>query len=345
MANIATKEGLNTVRHLLKSNQAKLASALGANITPEYFSRVFLTSVERTPKLLQCSQNSLLGSLMDIAQLRLTPDGILGHAYLVPYKTTAVCIIGYKGLRELVLRTGKYRDLRSRVVYEKDKFSYSYGMNEKLEHIPADGDRGEPVAVWAIAEHMDGGTNIEVMTAHAVIKHRNQYAPGWRKDDSAWQTNPDSMWEKTSIRKLCKRLSMSVEVQKILAKEERMEAGLDVETGEVIDIEPNTDGGADPDKKPEGDGVDDLVKDLEKTPNNAEPLPPDVLESMRAECQKELDKWPKKDQPEALKIALQRSGCENPTILKGAKALSEVPDSLIEGLINYYDSLKGDSAK
>jgi len=235
MGAIATQEGLDSVRSLLTENRDKIATALGKAIDPEYFVSVAITCVARTPKLLECTQTSLFGALLAAAQLRLVPDGVLGQAYLVPYGGEVVFIPGYKGLRELVLRTGKYIDLRARVVYENDDFQFTYGMAENLIHKPAQKDRGEMVFVYAVAEQ-EKGSNIEVLSKQDVEEHRDQYSKSWKNKDSAWQTAPKRMWEKTAIRRLAARLQMSIQVQKAFAYEERMNAGLDLETGEIIDI-------------------------------------------------------------------------------------------------------------
>ena len=256
MTALATEAGLNSVKSLLEENQNKLSTALGNAIDPEYFVGVALTCVAKTPKLLECTRTSLFGALLDAAQLRLVPDGVLGQAYLVPYGNEVVFIPGYKGLRELVLRTGKYIDLRARVVYENDDFEYTYGLKETLIHNPAKKDRGKMVAVYAVAEQ-ENGANIEVLYKEEVQEHRDQYSKSWKHKDSAWQTAPKRMWEKTAIRRLAGRLQMSIQVQRAFAYEERMNAGLDLETGDIIDlpVEPLKDG--------EG-GVESLTKDLEK---------------------------------------------------------------------------------
>ena len=260
MNQVATKEGIDSVRTLLLEHKDKIGIALGKAIDPEYFVSVAITCVARTPRLLECTKASLFGALLASAQLRLIPDGVLGQAYLVPYGGEVVFIPGYKGLRELVLRTGKYIDLRARVVYENDEFEYTYGMKEILTHKPAKKDKGEMVAVYAVAEQ-ENGQNIEVLSKEDIEEHRNQYSKSWKKKDSAWQTAPKRMWEKTAIRRLAGRLQMSIEVQRAFAVEERMDAGLDLETGEIIDIESGK-------EEDSGNGLASITKDLEEKNGN-----------------------------------------------------------------------------
>ena len=48
------------------------------------------------------------------------------------------------------------------MVYAEDQFSYSFGLKPELKHIPASGERGEPVYVYAIFHTKDGGYGFEV---------------------------------------------------------------------------------------------------------------------------------------------------------------------------------------
>jgi len=209
---------------------------LQGQIPPEYFSLVAVNCIQKTPKLLACTTESLLSSLLEAAQLQLIPDGVLGHAYLVPYGGKVVFIPGYKGLRELALRTGAYADVRARVFYEKDGFKYEYGSHEFVNLNPAEKDKGEMRGAFAVADLIGGAGPVEVIFKQEIEEHRDQYSKSWQKADSAWQTAPARMWEKTAIRRLAGRLKMSVNIQKILAREDLMLAGRDLDTGDVIDI-------------------------------------------------------------------------------------------------------------
>jgi len=55
----------------------------------------------------------------------------------------AQLIPGYRGYIALARRSGDVQSVAAQVVYENDRFSIRYGLNEDLEHVPAEGDRGE----------------------------------------------------------------------------------------------------------------------------------------------------------------------------------------------------------
>ena len=67
------------------SVKSEIAKALPKHLTPDKLIRVAMTSIQRTPKLLECSQQSLLACIMTCASLGLEPDQFLGQAYLVPF--------------------------------------------------------------------------------------------------------------------------------------------------------------------------------------------------------------------------------------------------------------------
>ena len=50
--------------------------------------------------------------------MHLSVDPNLGQAYLVPFKNKATLIVGYKGLYDMAIRTGKYRYINVDKLYE-----------------------------------------------------------------------------------------------------------------------------------------------------------------------------------------------------------------------------------
>ena len=82
----------------------QLRAAPPRHVTPEGLARIVLTEIRRTPKLLGCTQQSLLGSIMQSAQLGLEP-GVLGQCWIIPYGTEAVFIPGYRGYAQLAWRS------------------------------------------------------------------------------------------------------------------------------------------------------------------------------------------------------------------------------------------------
>ena len=59
---------------------------------------------------------SLMSAIVKASQLGLEVGSAMGHAYLVPYKTEATLIIGYRGMLALARRSGEIQSITARVV-------------------------------------------------------------------------------------------------------------------------------------------------------------------------------------------------------------------------------------
>ncbi|MFW6121085.1 MAG: recombination protein RecT [Petrotogales bacterium] len=212
-----------TIQDLLKRMEPQIKKALPKHMDPERLSRIAFTEVRKNPKLLECSTHSFLGAIMTSAQLGLEP-GVLGHAYLIPYynkKTNSKEVqfqIGYKGLLDLVRRSGEIESISARCVHEKDEFDFEYGLNEKLVHKPnMNGDRGNLTSVYAIAKFKDGGYSMIVMSKSDVEKIRSRSKS---PNNGPWVTDYEAMARKTVLKQLCKYLPLSIEVQRGLVADE-----------------------------------------------------------------------------------------------------------------------------
>ncbi len=234
MTHKLTKKGAQTVRETLMKHQDQFRQALGRSIDLDYFFRVIMTTIREQPKLLECSEASLFRALIHAAQLRLMPDGIMGQAYLVPYKGVASLIPGYKGLIELARRTGTVRSLRPRVVREDDHFEFEYGFKDSIIHRPNLKADSPLIAVYAIVDFTDGGHQIEIMSREQCEKIRNR-TPNINREDAPWKIHFEQMCLKTVIRRLVKWLPLSINDQRLIQNEERIESGLDLTTPELED--------------------------------------------------------------------------------------------------------------
>jgi len=125
---------------------------------------------------------------------------------------------------DLARRSGQIISISARSVHEKDKFNYSYGLEEDIKHVPADGERGNLTHVYAVARLKDGGVQFEVMSRSDIeAVKRQSKASG----NGPWVTHFDEMAKKTAIRRLFKYLPVSIEIQRAVTIDERAEAGID----------------------------------------------------------------------------------------------------------------------
>jgi recombination protein RecT len=212
-----------TVRDLFEKSKGQIRMALPKHVNADRLLRVVLTSVQKTPTLLDCDRVSLLGAVMQAAQLGLEVDNGLGHAYLVPYGKTATLILGYRGMIDLARRSGQLSTIYAEVVHEKDAFDYEMGLRPRLTHKPSDeDDPGAFTHVYAVAKLRDGGEQFVVMSKRQVeaIRTRSKASA-----NGPWKTDTEEMIKKTAIRRLFKVLPVSIEMATAAALNDAADIG------------------------------------------------------------------------------------------------------------------------
>ena len=217
------------VRNLLAQDiiKTQLAKALPAICKPERFMRSAITAITKNPKLAECTQESLMGCLLDLAQLGIEADG--RRAHLIPYGKACTLIIDYKGLVELVKRGGDVVTIHADKVCKNDNFVVDMGEIKKHQ-IDYSRARGDAYAYYAYAKMKDGSIQTQVMTLDEVEKIR-QSSNG--KNGTPWTQHFDEMAKKTCFRRLSKWLPMLPEVAQKVDDIEKMEFDFDMPKPEI----------------------------------------------------------------------------------------------------------------
>lgn len=212
------------IAYLLKQKQGEIAKMLPKHLNAERLLKVAQIAATTTPALAECDVPSLIGAIGQCAQMGLEPNTVLGHAYLVPFNTkrkdtqgrekwvkSVQVVIGYKGLIDLARRSGQIVSIAAHEVCKEDHFDLVYGLDEKLEHRPAMGERGDIIGFYAVAKLVGGGYAFEFMTVGEVreimrgTQSKGAYGP--------WKDHFTEMGRKTAIRRLAKYLPLSIEFQ------------------------------------------------------------------------------------------------------------------------------------
>ncbi len=226
---VSRKDAIESVRDLLNQYKPQMELALPKHLSADRMARLFMTCIANEPKLLECTKKSLVGSVIQLSQLGLEP-GLLGHAYLIPFRNhgTMECqvIPGYKGLLKLARNSGMILNVQANVVYAQDEFDFELGLNPILKHRPTTeavtpddmiyayaivGIKGAPEPQW------------DVMNRREILDVRKSSRAG---DSGPWVTHPAEMWKKTVLRRICKLLPSSIELQNAIAIDEAVDAGL-----------------------------------------------------------------------------------------------------------------------
>lgn len=241
--NALSKKGSATVpstMDLVRQMEPGIRAALPSTITPERFTRIALSALSSTPKLQECTGHSFLAALMTSAQLGLEPNTPLGQAWLIPYwngKTNRLeCQfqLGYRGLLDLAYRSGQIRTIHTRTVFENDVFEYAYGLDQKLCHIPARQDRGDPTHFYCLVDFENGGRLFDVMTVDEIRAHAQRFSKSY--NNGPWQTDFEAMARKTVLKRVLKYAPLAVETMRAITQDGSVREEISDDMSSVVSI-------------------------------------------------------------------------------------------------------------
>jgi recombination protein RecT len=233
----------------LKAMAPAISEALPKSngMSAERLSRITLTTIKQNPKLLECSIESLLGAVLQSAQLGLEPN-LMGSCYFIPFKGQVSFQIGYRGLIDLACRKGEVTSIVAQEVRRGDKFHYEFGRNETLVHVPAPhNQRGDIEYFYAYAHLKNGGFTFQVMHVSEIEKIRNDHSMAYQgaqkynnTANAVWVKHYEAMACKTVIKKLIKYLPISVETQNAIAHDETIRRDITADATRVEDEQDGT---------------------------------------------------------------------------------------------------------
>jgi len=202
--------------------------------------RAFVTSIVQVATnnslLAKADPMSIYQAAATAATLDLPINQSLGFAYIVPYSGAAQFQIGYKGLIQLALRSGQYKTIGAKVVYDgqlvdADNFD-GFAFDWK-------GKRSDVVIGYAAHFALLNGFEKTIYASKAEVKaHAMRYSQTAKKGFGVWKDNEDEMALKTVLKKLLKFGPLSVEMQQAVVVDQSVIT--DHETMEVayVDNEP-----------------------------------------------------------------------------------------------------------
>ena len=244
-----------SIKSVLESQWGKIEAVMPKHMSSERLFQLAVSAINQTPKLAECTAESLLSCVMKCSALGIEPSAVdgLGRAYIIPrWNSKAGCneatfMLGYKGMIALARRSGEIKDISARAVYEGDTFEYEFGLEEKLRHVPLNRQHSEgekPKFVYCIAHFKDGGHYFDVMSAADVESVRKRSSAA---KSGPWVSDYEAMAKKSVVRRAFPYLPVSVEAQSAAAADETVPdyrgvlnpvvepVAVDAETGEVVE--------------------------------------------------------------------------------------------------------------
>ncbi len=176
-----------------------------------------LQHLAKNSYLASSSNQSLLTSVLNVANIGLTLNPVQKLAYLVPRWNNATkqveCSLepSYQGLVKLLTDSGSVNNVYSYLIREGDLFEQILGTSNEIIHKPKLGNKGEVIGVYAVAVLTNGSKQVEVMDISSVNEIRDSsesykaYKAGKAKS-CIWVDWYDEMCRKTIIKRLVKYL-------------------------------------------------------------------------------------------------------------------------------------------
>ena len=149
------------LRNVLKENAGTFATSLMELVTSD-------------EKLLSCDAKLLMAEAMKAASLKLPLNKQLGYAYIVPYGKTPTMVIGYKGLYQLAIRSGLYKNINAGVVYEGEYEGYDKITGEL--HLGGEKVSDKPMGYFSYFELTNGFKKMMYMSVDEMASYCKKYS-------------------------------------------------------------------------------------------------------------------------------------------------------------------------
>jgi recombination protein RecT len=144
-----------------KRVQNGLAAVAGKYLSAERLLRLCINAVKKTPLLLRCDPQTVLGAVMTTAALGLEPNTVQQQAFLIPYKKRTKqgnewvdvyeCQfqIGARGFVTLAYRSPLIVQLQAEAIHEGDQFKHRLGSQAMCEFEKALRERGDLIGAFS----------------------------------------------------------------------------------------------------------------------------------------------------------------------------------------------------
>lgn len=211
---------IKQITGLLRKMEPEFAKALPAHIKPEKFIRAASTALQNEQIIAKINEgkldtNSLLNACTKAAQ-----DGLLldnREAALLTFydKSKQMNVAQYipmvQGLLKKARNSGKISKIECILVHANDEFSFNPSVDSAPHHpidwFEKDGERGEMVGAYVVATLNDGSIQVEIMNERQIMNIAGQSKNAFQYQKNA--KNAGEWWRKTVIRRACKYLPSS----------------------------------------------------------------------------------------------------------------------------------------
>lgn len=206
------------------------------------------SAVAINPALQECSAGTILSGALLGESLNLSPSPQLANFYLVPYENKKKGIkeaqfqLGWKGLYQLAVRSGQYKNINVLPIKEGELVSYDPLNEEIVVNIITDDterEKAKTIGYYASFTYLNGFKKILYWSKEKMISHADKYSKAFNKSDyeklqagqipekdlwkysSPWYSMTDDMGCKTVLKQLLSKYGiLSIEMQNAVIKDQ-----------------------------------------------------------------------------------------------------------------------------
>lgn len=218
-----------------------IAAVAGKYLTPDRMLRLCINAVKKTPKLMECDPQSVLGAMMASAALGLEPNTLQQQAFLIPYKRRAKVgdqwvdvydcqfQVGARGFVTLAYRSPQIKLLTAEAIHDGDKWEHEVGSQSFLRYAKNLRNRGALLGAFSYVRFEGGDEGACVLPFDELMKIRSKSETfrslterlekadnekDRKKAEAALAETPWVMWEddmcsKSAIKKHAKQLPLA----------------------------------------------------------------------------------------------------------------------------------------
>ena len=229
---------IQTFANFMDLLKPQIKRALPAHMNEDRMARLAMTAFSTSQKLQKCTPQSIAGAVMTASQLGLEP-GVNGAGFLIPYGTECTFVPGWRGLVDLVARSGR-GTVFTGVIYRDQEYTFTDGARRDLIiHNETDMDDAKDITHTYAVGWVKGAQFpvIELWRISKIEKHRDRYnkVKGQHYSYRDWEMYA----RKVPLLQVLKYMPCSIEVSNAIAVSHAAEAGRGViiEDGVVVDMD------------------------------------------------------------------------------------------------------------
>jgi len=227
-----TQESMKNITTSLANMKPQLKQVLPPHIDVNKFIRTASAAIQNNPDL---AGDTVDRKSLFMACQRAATDGLViddRESALVMFNKKAgniwIKVVQYMpmvaGILKKARNSGEIGSINAYAVYTNDFFEYELGLEPKIIHRPNIDDPGEFRLAYAVAKLKDSSVQLQVMSKAKIEQVRKVSKSG--SDDQGnpkgiWKTWYDEMAIKTVLRRLCKFLPSSADLDSVLAASDK----------------------------------------------------------------------------------------------------------------------------